>query len=51
MVKQTDKAIQALQFNVTLIPACLLILAIMALQFLYRPSAEKALEGTPQNCS
>ena len=47
MVKQTETAIQALQFTVTLIPACVLILATMVLQFLYRPSAKKALEGVP----
>ena len=47
MVKQTETAIQALQFSVTLIPACVLIIAMIAIQFLYRPSAEKALEGTP----
>ena len=47
MVKQTETAIQALQFSVTLIPACVLILASMALQFLYHPSADKALEGSP----
>ena len=41
-VKQTKTAIQALQFSVALISLCVLILAIMALQFQYRPSAEKA---------
>ena len=46
MVKQTETAIQALQFSVTLIPGFVLIIAMMAMQFLYRPSAEKALEGT-----
>ena len=38
-VEQTADAIQALQVSVTLIPAAVLMLAILGLLFIYRPAA------------
>ena len=38
-VEQTADAIQALQASVTMIPAAVLMLAILGLLFIYRPAA------------
>ena len=41
-VEQTADAIQALQVSVTMIPAAVLMLAILGLLFIYRPAAPLA---------
>ena len=41
-VEQTADAIQALQVSVTMIPAAVLMLAILGLLFIYRPVAPLA---------
>jgi GPH family glycoside/pentoside/hexuronide:cation symporter len=38
-VEQTADAIQALQVSVTMIPAAVLMLAILGLLFIYRPAS------------
>ena len=41
-VEQTADAIQALQVSVTMIPAAVLMLAILGLLFIYRPASPLA---------
>ena len=41
-VEQTADAIQALQVSITMIPAAVLMLAILGLLFIYRPAAPLA---------
>ena len=43
VVPQTDEALGTLQVSITLIPAVILIVAILALAFIYRPMARRVL--------